>query len=131
MIRRTPLKRGPAPVRRSAVRKKRAKARRVLVLRDREYLDWLRERRCVICTLLKMIYRDRLCGSGSMPIDAAHGPVNGCGSKGPDNEAIPLCRYHHEEQHRLGWPAFESKYGFSREKEAAAHYAAFLLTGRL
>ena len=63
--------------------------------------------------------------------DPAHGPVNGRGSKGPDNEAIPLCRYHHEEQHRLGWPAFESKYGFSREKEAAAHYAAFLLTGRL
>ena len=62
-----------------------------------------------------------------MTIDPAHGPVNGRSSKGPDNEAIPLCSHHHEEQHRVGWPAFEAKYGFSREKEAAAHYAAYLL----
>ena len=129
---RQPIKRTALKARTSAPPRKRAEPRKVLVLRDRGYLDWLRDEcRCVVCVILKMCYRDRRCASGSMPIDPAHGPVNGRGSKGPDNEAIPLCRYHHEEQHRLGWPAFESKYGFSREKEAAAHYAAFLLTGRL
>lgn len=60
-------------------------------------------------------------------IDPAHGPVNGRGSKGPDNEAISLCRQHHAEQHQIGWPEFETTYGFSREKEAASHYASWLL----
>jgi hypothetical protein len=124
MIRqRQPIKRSPLPARTSGPPRKRAKPRRVSVLRDRGYLNWLRyEARCVVCK------NWCFCCDSCEP---AHGPVNGRGSKGPDNEAIPLCRYHHEEQHRLGWPAFESKYGFSREKEAAAHYAAFLLTGRL
>lgn len=63
-----------------------------------------------------------------MPIDPAHGPVNGGSSKGPDDGAIPLCRYHHEEMERLRWPKFEAKYGFSRATEAKAHYAAYLLT---
>jgi hypothetical protein len=122
------IKRSPPPKRRTAVKRKRATARRVSVLRDAGYLEWLRDRRCVACVQLKMIYRDRLCASGSMPIDPAHGPVNGARSKGPDNEAIPLCRHHHEEQHRIGWPAFQEKYGFSREKEAATHYLAYQLS---
>ena len=126
MIRRTPIPSSPA--RRTPVKKKRANPRRVSVFRCPEYLAWLRERRCVACVLLKMIYRDRLCASGSMPIDPAHGPVNGRGSKGPDNEAIPLCRAHHQLQHAWGWPRFEKECGFSREKEAAAHFAAFQLT---
>jgi hypothetical protein len=51
-------------------------------------------------------------------------------SKGPDNEAIPLCRAHHVEQHEIGWAEFEENYGFSREKEAAAHWAAFEMIRR-
>ena len=105
------------------------KKRRELVFRDRKYLDWLRDEcRCVVCVILKMCYRDRRCASGSMPIDPAHGPENGRGSKGPDNEAISLCRFHHIEQHQIGWNLFEAKYGFSRAAEAKAHYAAYLLT---
>ena len=64
----------------------------------------------------------------STVVDPAHGPINGGASKGPDDEAIPLCRYHHEEMERLRWPKFEAKYGFSRATEAKAHYAAYLLT---
>ena len=113
-------------IKRSSVRKKRAKPRRVSVLRDRGYLDWLSaECLCVACVLLKMIYRDRKCASGSGPVDPAHGPVNGMRSKGPDDGAIPLCRQHHTEQHEIGWEAFETKYGFSREAEAKTHFAAF------
>ena len=119
MIRRTPLKRGPAPVRRTAVRKKRATSRRVSVLRDPEYLAFLRERSCVACCILTRL---------ATRIDAAHGPVNGRGSKGPDDQAIPLCRRHHQLQHAMGWPRFEKEYGFSREQAAAAHWTAFQLT---
>ncbi len=126
--RRTPLPRSKAPLKRSSVKQKRAKPRRVSVDRNPDYLEWLRERRCITCVLLHMIYRDRLCASGAGPIDAAHGPVNGRSSKGPDSGAIPLCRAHHAEQHTTGWAAFESKYGFSREKEAAAHFALWQAT---
>lgn len=59
--------------------------------------------------------------------DPAHGPVNGMRSKGPDNEAIPLCRVHHKEQTRIGWQAFEARYGFIRAHEAAAWYQAYLI----
>jgi len=127
MIRRTPLKRSPALARRTPLKRKRSTPRRVSVLRDREYLDWLRERHCVACTLLKMIYQDRLCASGSMPIDPAHGAPAGMRMKGPDNEAIPLCRSHHEEQTKLGWPAFEQRHGIDRAKEAEIHYSAYLI----
>lgn len=57
--------------------------------------------------------------------DPMHGPPNGRGQKGPDAEAIPGCRPHHDEQTAIGWPAFEQKYGFSRSEEAAKWWAAF------
>ena len=58
-------------------------------------------------------------------VDPAHGPPASLRVKGPDNEAIPLTRWYHEEQTRIGWSAFEEKYAFSRAEEAAAHYARF------
>lgn len=60
-----------------------------------------------------------------LPCDPCHGPANGMASKGPDAEAVPLDRVHHEMQHKLGWPAFEELYGFSREKEAAKWWARY------
>lgn len=48
-------------------------------------------------------------------------------SKGADSGAIPLGRGHHDEQHAIGWDAFEAKYGFSRETEAKVHYRAYEL----
>ena len=113
-IQRSALKRSTKPI-----AKRRSKPRRTSVLRDRGYLDWLKDRECVI--------RDG--GPSFKMSDPAHGPSTGMRVKGPDNEAIPLCRHHHNEQHRIGWQAFEAKYGFSREKEAAAHYALYRLVG--
>lgn len=103
--------------------------------RDEGYKDFLRDRKCVACertraNLARMGFsaaNGYSVTSQSLTIDPAHGPVNGMGSKGPDSAAIPLCRAHHEEQHALGWPAFEAKYGIDREKEAAAHYALWLI----
>lgn len=104
-MRRTPL------VRSARLTATRSAARRVSVARDPQYLAWLRGQR----SLVSGDY-----GTPALPVEAAHGPVNGRGSKGSDYEAVPLRRDLHREQHRLGWPAFESKYGFSRAIEAAA-----------
>ncbi len=47
-------------------------------------------------------------------IEAAH--VDYAGDKGvatkvADRHAIPMCRQHHSEQHRIGWRSFEAQYG--------------------
>ncbi len=125
-------------MKRSRPRPKRATPRRTSALRDKPYLVWLKEQRCVVCVTLKMIYRERLCASGAGPIDPAHTENNGRGSKGPDSSCIPLCRHHHDEMDgRLSITittksAFASKYGLDLEKEATTHYVAFLLaSGRL
>lgn len=116
MIRRTPLKRSQKPIAR-----RRKKPRRG-PMRDLGYLAFLREEgQCWPCWkngLLSVIKSRNRC-------DPMHGPINGMRSKGPDSEAIPGCRRHHEEQTSIGWPAFESKYGFDRAKEAATWYAAY------
>lgn len=115
-MKRTPIKRGTKPVR----KKRPGPARRVLVVRDRKYLDWLISERCVMC----------LNPEPDQGCDPAHGPVNGMRSKGPDNEAIPLCRLHHTEQYMNGWPAFERRYGIDRAAIAAEHYARYKEQGK-
>lgn len=138
----TELKRGPAPKRKTPIkvtladyqkvfrdgpitlaRKKRLKAkrstvRRVSVLRAPKYLAELRLMYCEI----GVKFGSEQCSSVT---DPAHGPVNGMGSKGPDSGAIPLCRSHHREQHQIGWPRFERKYGINREEVAARTFAAW------
>jgi hypothetical protein len=39
------------------------------------------------------------------------GAGGGVGLKPSDKWAISLCAYHHREQHRIGEPRFEDKYG--------------------
>jgi hypothetical protein len=85
----------------------------------------------VACTSKDHLLRDQICdqlGRGFIyRCDPMHGPPNGRSQKGPDAGCIPGCRSHHEEQTRIGWPAFEEKYGFIREKEAATWWTAFLI----
>ncbi len=96
---------------------RRRKPRRVSVVRNRKYLDYLKLCECEAC---KVIGEFR-----SRQVDPAHGPVNGFGSKGGDDGAISLCRTHHREQHALTWPVFEKKYGIDRAMIAALGYSAF------
>ena len=96
--------------------------------RDAHYLEFLRENgKCRACQIEQK--RGERWDTGTLPwrcgVDPMHGPVNGMSSKGPDTEAIPGCRLHHDEQTRLGWPAFEAKYGFTRAGEAAAWRVLF------
>lgn len=121
MIRRSqPLKRSTKPIPR-----KRKKARRG-PMRDPGYLRFLRAQ---LCQISYQWIENRYCET-PRPVQAAHGPVNGMGSKGPDSEAIALCPAHHTEQHRIGWRAFERKYYFSRAEKARLWYAAYLKSKR-
>ena len=117
MIKRTAyLKRSIKPISR-----KRQKPRRG-PLRDPGYLAFLREEgKCVVCY-------NALPSLGTSTLgmcDPAHGRVNGRGSKGPDNEAGPLCRPHHDEQTALGWEKFEECYMIDWKIEAAAWYKLY------
>lgn len=71
---------------RSATRKK--------IGKDPAYLKWLHDQPCIVCEIRKERQRSRT--------EAAHVGPRGLSQKCPDAEAIPLCRAHHEEQHRLG-----------------------------
>lgn len=67
------------------------------------FLQWLRGRSCLCAAT----------GRCSGKIEAAHVDYagdKGMGSKVRDSAAVPLCTWHHAEQHRIGWPQFERKY---------------------
>lgn len=133
MIRRTPLPARTKPLKRTPIArsnnrpnvKRPGPARRVSVVRDRNYLDWLKEQFCVVSQSLFVRGLTQYVYALPVIIDPAHGPVNGMSSKGPDSGAIPLTREYHEEQTRIGWPAFEKKYSIDRAAIAAEHYARF------
>lgn len=113
---------------RKPIPRKRAKPRRG-PMRDPGYLEFLRvEGKCVACRrhCARHGYRDcPRCTTALGRCDPAHYRVNGRGSKGPDKEAIPLCREHHEQQTREGHAVFSSGYEFDWLWEAAAHYAVY------
>lgn len=59
-------------------------------------------------------------------IDPAHirsAANSGTGLKPPDWFLVPMCHWHHVEQHQHGQPAFERKYGLAL-LTLAAHYAS-------
>lgn len=69
----------------------------------------------------------RQCGLGfAGPIEAAHvrlGTDGGTGIKPGDNWAIPLCPYHHRQQHAMGENTFEREYKIDMKKTAADLWA--------
>ena len=52
----------------------------------------------------------------------------GTGIKPPDSDAVPLCAGHHAELHRVGAKTFESRHGCDLDKQAVAHWQAWLKT---
>ena len=127
MIRRTELKRSPLSARRTPVKQRRAGKRRVSVLRDPDYLDFIRDRQCIACREERRTAIDwnRLPRPFSARVEAAHTKVNGTGSKGTDSSCLPLCTEHHREQHRIGAKDFALYYGLNLAQEAAAHWAVY------
>ncbi len=119
MIQRASLQRSTKPIRR-----KRTKPRRG-PLRDRAYMNWLKERDCCVCAKsAPWVKGHRQMG---VQIDPAHTENNGMRSKGPDSSCAPLCRFPHHREYDAGRKAFEMKYGVDMKNEAAAHWAAWQL----
>jgi hypothetical protein len=148
--RRAPLKRSTKPLKRTAiarstkpVRKRRPGPPRrgpagvpADEWRNPEHLQFLRdEGKCYACIVEFKRRHSVLTVDGvrdaiaivAGACEPMHGPPNGRSQKGPDAGAIPGCRPHHEEQTRIGWAAFEAKYGFSREVEARVWWGAFVI----
>ena len=81
--------------------------------RNPGYLEFLRsEGFCAVCAYT-------FC-------DPCHGPTNGTSSKGPDAEAIPMCRLHHSEQTASTWPQFEKRYKINRAAIARVWWNKFM-----
>jgi hypothetical protein len=99
-----------------------------------DYLAWIKERKCIACqvSLERWIELPRF----NYPIDPAHTVNNGMRSKGPDSSCVPLCRGHHDQfdgRAKLpngefgGHANFATFFGIDMTREAAAHFAVFLL----
>lgn len=85
---------------------------------DDRYLAWIREQPCCLC--------------GTKPVEAAHlriGSVNlgkpygALGMKSSDRWALPLCKRHHDEQHRMNEREFWASFGID-PFALAMHYHA-------
>jgi hypothetical protein len=66
------------------------------------YLQWLRGRPCA------MAYTN-LCQGPMVAAHVDHAGGKGMGTKVADRHAIPLCDWHHHDQHVRGWRTFEVK----------------------
>jgi hypothetical protein len=67
-----------------------------------QHRAWVRRHRCSVPECMRL------------PIECAHvrsGTDGGVALKPSDRWCISLCRHHHAEQHRLGEPGFEARYG--------------------
>lgn len=83
-------------------------------IRCAAHLQWIRGHVCAV---------DIGCGFCFGKTEAAHtrvGTDGGLAVKPGDNWTIPLCHHHHAEQHSIGEPAFEKKYGIDMKKIAEA-----------
>lgn len=74
------------------------------------HLQWVRGHICCIAGK-----NGHVCDgvSEAMHVDYAGG--KGMGVKVSDRWAIPGCSRAHREQHQIGWPAFEKKYGINAQ----------------
>ena len=72
---------------------------------NRDLLDRIKTQHCFIC--------------GNWPSDPCH--IKSVGSGGPDEtwNVVPMCRFHHTEQHAIGWVSMWSKYVIIRMKLAS------------
>ena len=95
---------------RSATRKKTG--------RDPAYLVWLHGFECCVpgCASKNLHLWADEAASG---IEAAHLGPRGLSTKVPDRQAVPMCRFHHKELHKIGPTRFWGPTGTSPEEVIA------------
>lgn len=104
-------------------RRKRARISGRQPARDKQFREFVRIHPCAACQRKCRECQSRrypvgCIGRGEcvgVPVDAAHigSTGKGMGQKCSDEETAPLCRPHHEEQHKIGLEAFQKKYGLN------------------
>jgi hypothetical protein len=128
--RKKPLKRSTKPLKRTPVRTRRTKPRRRAGA-CRPYLDWLKTQPCRVTGLFQGDWYWERMGAGKrfvmIWVDPAHVKTRGSGGSDLYN-ALSLAREKHEEQHQIGIPAFEAKYGVSMKGLAIAQAEEWLGT---
>lgn len=99
MLRRTPMPRKRLKPRRKGGPGPRIKAEPI---RDPKHLARVRALGCIVC--------------GAKPAEAHHPrPGQGTGTKAGDDQAIPLCSRHHNEQHPDSWSIHRNPREFRRD----------------
>lgn len=83
-----------------------------------QFLQWLRGRDCMIAR--KHDCAGKICAAHFDPFGD-----KGMGTKVSDKAAMPLCAMAHDEQHRIGWPAFQIKYQFDGFQVVEAYWRAW------
>lgn len=78
--------------------------------RNRGYLNFLKGCRCIVCQ--------------ATPCDPCHVGVRGLRQKSSDMDALPMCRLHHEMQHRYGH-SFWTHWELRKDELIAAFNLAF------
>lgn len=88
------------PLARRKPMKKRNEARRARLFTEQfgstAFVKWVRMQSCVVP------------GCGAWPAEAAH--VTSRGAGGTAEDIVPLCSWHHNEQHRSGIDTFQAKH---------------------
>lgn len=80
-----------------------------VIVRDPQFLDWIRQRRCVI--------------TGRHGVDACH--VRNRRMYGDAANVVPMVRAVHQEQHRSGVKSFQVKHSIDLQAEADRLWAAY------
>lgn len=75
------------------------------------YLQWLRGRQCLVF--------NANCEGRTEAAHVDHAGGKGMGTKAADCHAIPLCTFHHRQQHTRGWRTFQNDHRFDAVKAAA------------
>jgi hypothetical protein len=78
-------------------------------LKDPAYLAWIKQQRCLLC---------------NSPVDPHH--TVGIGAGGSDYRALPFCRRHHQECHRVGKLTFQKRHNIDFAEEIVRHLETYL-----
>lgn len=113
--RRKPLARGPTRL------KARKTPKAFHKRRDPAYQAWIRTQPCIIAphdpTHIQMF-------GAWFAVDAAHVKSRGAGGDDRGN-LVPLCHFHHMEQHERGIKSFQARWGIDLAAEAARLYQQY------
>lgn len=126
------LKTPKKPLRRSGKIRVRRRSKRFARRREPACAQWIRRLPCVICRRLSsdphLIFTAAYGSYMGGPSDAAHVKTRGSGGDDIGN-LIPLCRRHHQEQHRIGVRSFEDRHLVDLTYEARSFAALYQLGG--